>query len=105
MRISDGSSDVCSSDLDTDRDSIIEIATVVTDSELNILADGPELAISHPLSTLEAMDDWNRTQHGKSGLWRRVLEEGVLMAEADARTLKFMQQGIERKSVGEGQSW
>src|SRR3546814_19724167 len=58
--------------LDTDRDSIIEIATVVTDSELNILADGPELAISHPLSTLAAMDDWNRTQHGKSGLWRQI---------------------------------
>src|SRR3546814_6527505 len=72
--------------LDTDRDSIIEIATVVTDSELNILADGPELAISHPLSALEAMDDWNRTQHGKSGLWRRVLEEGVPMAGAEART-------------------
>ena len=80
--------------LDTDRDSIIEIATVVTDSELTILADGPELAISHPLSTLEAMDDWNRTQHGKSGLWRRVLEEGVPMAEAEARTLEFLQQWI-----------
>src|SRR3546814_1983698 len=80
--------------LDTDRDSIIEIATVVTDSELNILADGPELAISHPLSALEAMDDWNRTQHGKSGLWRRVLEEGVPMAGAEARTLEFLQQWV-----------
>lgn len=80
--------------LDTGRDSIIEIATVVTDSELNILADGPEFAISHPLSTLEAMDDWNRTQHGKSGLWRRVLEEGVPMAEAEARTLDFLQQWV-----------
>ena len=85
--------------LDTDRDSIIEIATVVTDSELNILADGPELAIFHPLSTLEAMDEWNRTQHGKSGLWRRVLEEGVPMADAEARTLDFLQQW-----VGAGQS-
>ena len=85
--------------LDTDRDSIIEIATVVTDSQLNILADGPELAISHPLSTLEAMDEWNRTQHGKSGLWRRVLEEGVPMADAEARTLEFLQQW-----VGAGQS-
>ncbi|HVI60246.1 MAG TPA: oligoribonuclease [Luteimonas sp.] len=80
--------------LDTDRDSIIEIATVVTDSQLEILAEGPELAIRHPLSTLEAMDEWNRTQHGGSGLWRRVLEEGVPMAEAEARTLAFLQQWV-----------
>ncbi|HEY9400652.1 MAG TPA: oligoribonuclease, partial [Luteimonas sp.] len=73
--------------LDTDHDSIIEIATIVTDSQLNILAEGPELAIAQSLSTLEAMDDWNRKQHGKSGLWRRVLEEGVGMADAEARTV------------------
>jgi oligoribonuclease len=80
--------------LDTDRDSILEIATVVTDSQLNVLADGPELAIAHPLATLEAMDDWNRNQHGKSGLWRRVLEEGVAMAEAEARTLAFLREWV-----------
>ncbi|MDQ2702222.1 MAG: oligoribonuclease, partial [Pseudomonadota bacterium] len=68
--------------LDTNRDSILEIATIVTDSQLNVLAEGPELAIAQPLSVLEAMDDWNRRQHGKSGLWRRVLEEGVGMADA-----------------------
>lgn len=77
--------------LDTDRDEILEIATVVTDSQLNVLAEGPELAIAHPLATLEAMDDWNRNQHGKSGLWRRVLEEGVPLAEAEAQTLAFLQ--------------
>ncbi|MEN1940411.1 oligoribonuclease [Luteimonas sp. MJ246] len=76
--------------LDTDHDSILEIATVVTDADLNILAEGPELAIAHPLARLEAMDDWNRNQHGKSGLWRRVLEEGVTMAEAETRTLEFL---------------
>src|SRR5690606_14486425 len=80
--------------LNTDRDSLIEIATVVTDSELNILADGPELAISHPLPTLEAMDDWNRTQHTRSGFWRRVLEEGVRMARAGLWTLQVRQQCI-----------
>ena len=80
--------------LDTDRDSILEIATVVTDSQLNVLAEGPELAIAHPLPMLEAMDDWNRNQHGKSGLWRRVLEEGVPMAEAEARTLQFLQRWV-----------
>jgi oligoribonuclease len=80
--------------LDTERDGILEIATVVTDSQLNVLAEGPELAIAHPLATLDAMDDWNRKQHGKSGLWRRVLEEGVPLAEAEARTLAFLQQWV-----------
>jgi oligoribonuclease len=80
--------------LDTNKDSILEIATVVTDAELNVLAEGPELAITHPLAVLEAMDDWNRRQHGKSGLWKRVLEEGVPMAEAQARTLSFLQKWV-----------
>ncbi len=76
--------------LDTGRDGILEIATVVTDAQLNVLAEGPDLAIAHPLATLEAMDDWNRTQHGRSGLWRRVLEQGVPLADAEARTLDFL---------------
>jgi oligoribonuclease len=80
--------------LDTGRDSILEIATVVTDCDLNVLADGPELAIAHPLAALEAMDEWNRNQHGRSGLWRRVLEEGVAIAEAQSRTLAFLQQWL-----------
>jgi len=81
--------------LDTDRDSILEIATVVTDANLEVLAEGPSLAIAHPLATLEAMDEWNRNQHGKSGLWRRVLEEGVSMAEAEARTIAFLREWVE----------
>jgi oligoribonuclease len=80
--------------LDTGRDSILEIATIVTDSELNVLAEGPEFAIAHPLETLQAMDEWNRTQHGKSGLWRRVLDEGVPMADAEARTLAFLREWV-----------
>jgi len=80
--------------LDTGSDSILEIATVVTDSQLEVLAEGPELAISHPLPTLEAMDDWNRHQHAKSGLWQRVLEQGVPMAQAQARTLAFLQEWV-----------
>ena len=76
--------------LDTDRDSILEIATVVTDAQLNVLAEGPELAIAHPLERLQAMDEWNRNQHGKSGLWQRVLEQGVAMEEAERRTLAFL---------------
>jgi len=80
--------------LDTDRDGILEIATVVTDGDLNVLATGPEFAIAHPLSTLDGMDEWNRNQHGNSGLWRRVLEEGVPLAEAEARTLEFLHEWV-----------
>jgi len=83
--------------LDPDHDSILEIATVITDGELNVLAEGPVLAIAHPEERLQAMDDWNRNQHGKSGLWQRVLDEGVTMDEAQARTLAFLSQWVEPK--------
>lgn len=80
--------------LDSDCDRILEIATVVTDGQLNFLAEGPDLAIAHPLATLEGMDDWNRNQHGKSGLWTRVLEQGVPLAEAEASTLAFLREWV-----------
>ena len=76
--------------LDPDADSIIEIATLVTDGQLNILAEGPEFAIRHPLARLEAMDEWNRNTHGRSGLWDRVLASDVDMAQAEARTIDFL---------------
>ena len=80
--------------LDTGRDSILEIATIVTDSNLEVLAEGPELAIAHPLSALEAMDEWNRTQHRKSGLWQRVVDSRVSLDEAEARTLAFLAEWV-----------
>ena len=80
--------------LDTGCDGILEIATVVTDGELNVLAEGPELAIAHPLATLDAMDDWNRSQHGQSGLWARVLAQGVSLGDAEARTLAFLRDWV-----------
>ncbi len=80
--------------LDTLADSILEIATVVTDGDLRILAEGPELAISHPLERLQAMDDWNRNQHGQSGLWQRVLDSTVSLQEAENRTLRFLEQWV-----------
>ncbi len=80
--------------LDPDSDSIIEIATLVTDAKLNVLAEGPELAIHHPLERLEAMDDWNRRTHRASGLWDRVLASGVDPAEAQRRTLDFLGQWV-----------
>ena len=80
--------------LDTGRDSILEIATIVTDSNLEVLAEGPELAIAHPLSVLEAMDEWNRTQHRKSGLCQRVVDSHVTLDEAEARTLAFLAEWV-----------
>ncbi|KFN47132.1 oligoribonuclease [Arenimonas metalli] len=76
--------------LDPDTDSILEIATLVTDSQLNVLAEGPELAIRHPLARLEAMDDWNRNTHSRSGLWQRVLDSDVDLARAEALTVEFL---------------
>ena len=76
--------------LGPDTDSIIEIATLVTDQDLNVLAEGPELAIHHPLERLEAMDDWNRGTHRKSGLWDRVLASEVSLAQAEALTVEFL---------------
>ncbi|UNK57406.1 oligoribonuclease [Pseudoxanthomonas daejeonensis] len=84
--------------LDTGGDSILEIATVVTDSQLNVLAEGPELAIAHPLAALEAMDEWNRNQHRKSGLWQRVLDSDVGIAQAEARTVAFLNEWVPAKA-------
>jgi oligoribonuclease len=80
--------------LDPDTDSIIEIATLVTDKDLNVLAEGPELAIQHPLARLQAMDDWNRNQHTKSGLWQRVLDSTTSIATAEALTVEFLAQWV-----------
>ncbi len=80
--------------LDTDRDYIIEIATVITDSNLNVLAEGPVFAIHQPDEVLKAMDNWNQTQHGKSGLIERVRASQVNEAEAERRTLEFIGQYV-----------
>ncbi len=77
--------------LDTDRDHIIEIATIVTDGRLEILAEGPVLAIHQPDAVLEQMDRWNQTQHGNSGLIDRVRASDVDVAQAESRTLEFLE--------------
>jgi len=84
--------------LDTDRDTILEIATLVTDKHLNELAEGPMLAIATSLSRLQAMDDWNRHQHGKSGLWDRALASTVTLADAQAQTLAFLRQWVPERA-------
>lgn len=78
--------------LDPDRDCIIEIATIVTDSALNVLAEGPVFAIHQPEAVLGLMDEWNRSHHGSSGLVRRVRASGVDEAEAERQTLAFLAQ-------------
>jgi oligoribonuclease len=80
--------------LNPDTDVIIEIATLVTDKDLNILAEGPELAIHQSLQTLEAMDDWNRGTHQKSGLWQRVLDSQISAAQAEAITVDFLSKWV-----------
>ena len=76
--------------LKPDSDSIIEIATVVTDKQLEVLAEGPVLAIHQSEEVLGRMDDWNQRQHGASGLAARVRASTITEAEAELRTLEFL---------------
>ena len=84
--------------LDPDRDVIIEMATIVTDSDLNTVAEGPVIAIHQPEEILAGMDEWNTRQHGQSGLTQRVRESTVSMAEAEAQTLAFLEQWVPKRS-------
>ncbi len=80
--------------LDPQSDRIIEIATVVTDSQLNTLAEGPVIAVHQSDEVLEAMDEWNRNQHGKSGLVARVRASGHDERAAELETLEFLQRWV-----------
>jgi oligoribonuclease len=71
-------------------DDIIEIATIVTDKDLNVLAEGPEIAIHQPQEALARMDEWNQRQHGSSGLLARVRASQVSVGAAEQRTLDFL---------------
>jgi len=81
--------------LNTFSDHIIEIATVVTDSQLIEVAEGPVLAIHQPTEVMEAMDEWNTRQHGDSGLTERVAESELDLAEAETATLEFLQRHVD----------
>jgi oligoribonuclease len=83
--------------LKPDSDLIIEIATIVTDKHLIVLAEGPVIAVHQSESVLKAMDDWNRNQHGRSGLAARVLASDVDAAAAEKRTLEFLEEWAEPK--------
>lgn len=80
--------------LNTDQDRIIEIATLVTDKDLRVLAEGPVVAVHQPAAILEGMDDWNKRQHQASGLLERVRGSRVDVAEAERRTLEFLRRWV-----------
>ena len=84
--------------LSTETDTIIEIATIVTDKHLNELAQGPVFAIRQSQDRMDAMDEWNTRQHGQSGLTSRVLESSVDLATAETRTLEFLRQWVDEGS-------
>ncbi len=80
--------------LDTFEDRIIEIATIVTDVNLEVLAEGPVIAIKQPREVMDGMDEWNTRQHGQSGLTTRVLQSTHSAADAERETLAFLQQWV-----------
>ncbi len=81
--------------LDPEENVIIEIATIVTDSDLNIIAEGPNIAIFQPEEELEKMDEWNVTHHTANGLIEAVRESEISNATAEIRTLEFLREYCE----------
>jgi oligoribonuclease len=82
--------------LDPEDNVIIEIATIITDDELNIIAEGPVIAVHQPDYELDKMDSWNVKTHGGSGLVDRVKASTVSMAEAEKQTLEFVEQYVKK---------
>lgn len=81
--------------LDTAADTIIEIATIVTDRHLNELAEGPDLAIGQPKTVMDSMDEWNTRHHGESGLTDRVIKSDVTLRKAELATLEFLSHWVD----------
>lgn len=84
--------------LDPEHDTILEIATLVTTDGLDIVAEGPVMAVHQPQAVLDAMDEWNRTHHAASGLTSRVRASSVSMAVAERETLAFVKQYCPERS-------
>lgn len=76
--------------LDVATNTILEMATIITDNDLEIIAEGPELIIHHKLADLEKMDEWNTKHHTESGLWTKALESKITLAEAVVLTKDFI---------------
>ena len=84
--------------LDPQQDHILEIATIITDSELNIVAEGPNLAIHQPDHILAGMDEWCQSHHGASGLTERVRQSTLSLQDAERQTLAFIRQYVPERA-------
>jgi oligoribonuclease len=82
------------SGLDPDQETILEIATIITDGELNILAEGPNIVVHQPDAVLDGMDEWCTQHHGVSGLTAKVRESTISMRQAEQQTLDFIKQYV-----------
>ncbi|MBP5980447.1 MAG: oligoribonuclease [Halomonas sp.] len=80
--------------LDPNKERIIEVATLITDADLNVVAEGPVIAVKQSDSLLASMDDWNQKTHGESGLVARVKASSVDTASAEQQTLDFLSQYV-----------
>ncbi len=85
--------------LDPETERILEVAVLVTDQELNVVAEGPNLVLHQPEEVLSAMDAWNTTHHGESGLLTRVRESTVDEAQASAALLGFLEKHTQKKKA------
>jgi len=86
--------------LDPEKERIIEIATIVTDGDLNILEEGPNLVIHQPARLLKKMDDWNEKHHKKSGLFEEVQKSKTTVRKAEKKTLEFIKKyALPQKAV------
>ncbi len=85
--------------LDVQACTILEIATIITDADLEIIAEGPDLVIHQPDEVLEAMDEWNTRHHGDSGLTKAVQESTLSLQQAEKRTLSFVQRYCHRDTA------
>ena len=84
--------------LDPDKEKIIEIATLITDSDLNVISEGPNLIISQPKKVLDEMDDWNQNQHGSTGLIDEVMKSDITEQVAEIETLEFISKYVGEKA-------
>lgn len=87
------------SGLDPERERVLELAVLITDGDLNVIAEGPELVVHQPDSVLDAMDEWNTKHHGESGLVDRVRSSTVTEAQADLAVLEFLRAHVEAKAA------
>jgi len=85
--------------LDPEKERIIEIATLITDSQLNILAEGPNIIINQSKGLLDQMDDWNINQHGSSGLIEAVKKSSITEQMAEIETLDFISKYVRLQTV------